>query len=66
MEGGKLLYNISWNDQDQCMCNGRKNRGPSALQTGRKASGRHSSEQTTATQAAWRTEPSAAACAQLL
>ena len=48
------------------MCNGRKNRGPSALQTGRKASGRHSSEQTTATQAAWRAEPSAAACAQLL
>lgn len=65
MEGRKLLYNISWNDQDQCVCNGQKDRGPSALQTGRKAPGRHSGEQTTATQAARRAESSLTACAQL-
>ena len=33
MEGGKLLDNIAWNDQDHCVCRGWKDRGPPAAQT---------------------------------
>lgn len=65
MEGGKLLHNISWNDQDQRVCNGWKDCGPSALQTQRKAPEGTAASRQRPPGAARRAEPSAAACARL-